>query len=1151
MSNNNYPIRCIKLINFHNFTNETVNLEDNGHLFLLGDNGCGKTTILDAIHYALTAGMEMEWNSAARMSGAKRDGRRVQGIVLRYNLDTGVINKNGAISYVALEFVGRHGKPLTIGVGISATAMDERISFWGVIRECSIDEIPFLIEEEGQLRPSSRQEFRQSLEGGRGFFTSQAGYRQEIGERLFGGAESYRDICRFLSMGKSYREISAGAADYHQLFKRLLPEPGTAIFEQIIDGLRSIDDSQTLLNDLERKLSWLSALGKVKEDVGEQRLGMLRYDWLLYQFSLHQSEQEQISCQKQISNKKEQLGLYQEQLAKRERAEIELDERLANLQSKDSSGLVRQEKSCQSELENKKTVFKKEKQKQKQLLGNLSNLKKENDHIHNSLTKVINKLLPELAAKATLLPFSINDLQAEIDQISRSQDLFYSPEPNIYQSIEQSDHFLHKLVAEQTLLNQQRENCDETLQERVKRLQELEKQNEIYPEVNGYQELLLIAERKMFRPRPLYMGLEWSATLKKQDRNYIEECIGADILSTILFRDTEYSSARDLVTPYPEIRISSNARIASSLPGWMRQVFDIKNSDPDCLRCLASEMESSGLEPQVSLVNGKPMLAFRSHERILHGHPARLIGSESRKKTLEVEIRNTKKQLKTLLTQIKEFNKKLTLIKEQHENLTSFKAFLHDKTNEIRSFSQQGKQSADKVNNCQFLFNNQQQTTVTLQMEQETLHVRLKELREIIAQEGLINLDRKINKLKKEREANRQTSDDLKGTIGGEKTIFSGLQQKLKILEDSITTFKQQSVETEKYLLKFLPDIEDLAHYILKTKKGQQFKSKESITREIETCRVEERTAIEKIKMQLNHPEFAGAFRFSYEEAENELYDFRQQKIADIISQQAIALSEQKEVISERTRELFKKIIMTDLMQYLRSHVGELDQMMRRINRLLRDRSFGGQRYSFKIRPLEQYKRLITIIKKFSPFDPAAEKELEEFFGDHRDAIIATEVGNIPEELDYRNWYRYEMEVATIGEEGKVINRRNKSIGSGGEQAVPNYLLILTIAHFMYRGKNTRVHSLLFDEAFYGIDAGRRDQLLGFATDLGLQLFIASPDQDGVRREVHHSTTLLVKKDVNYDIHLYPFHWQNPTNRQMDLFNQEPSEKPVLFDEEI
>ena len=163
MRENGYLIRSIRMINFHNFTDETIHIEDGGHLFLLGDNGCGKTTILDAVHYVLTAGHSMEWNSAARMSGSNRDGRRVQGIILRYNLDTGVINTKGAISYVALEITGRNGKPLTIGMGMSATAMDEKIRFWGVIRECPLSDVPFLIEEDGRFRPASRREFKEKL----------------------------------------------------------------------------------------------------------------------------------------------------------------------------------------------------------------------------------------------------------------------------------------------------------------------------------------------------------------------------------------------------------------------------------------------------------------------------------------------------------------------------------------------------------------------------------------------------------------------------------------------------------------------------------------------------------------------------------------------------------------------------------------------------------------------------------------------------------------------------------------------------------------------------------------------------------------------------------------------------------------------------
>jgi len=63
---------------------------------------------------------------------------------------------------------------------------------------------------------------------------------------------------------------------------------------------------------------------------------------------------------------------------------------------------------------------------------------------------------------------------------------------------------------------------------------------------------------------------------------------------------------------------------------------------------------------------------------------------------------------------------------------------------------------------------------------------------------------------------------------------------------------------------------------------------------------------------------------------------------------------------------------------------------------------------------------------------------------------------------------------------------------------------------------------------------------------------VASPDQDGVRREVGHSTTLLVKKDVNNDVHLYPYHWQNPANvRQIGLFDVPAEPQPIAFGEEM
>ena len=58
------------------------------------------------------------------------------------------------------------------------------------------------------------------------------------------------------------------------------------------------------------------------------------------------------------------------------------------------------------------------------------------------------------------------------------------------------------------------------------------------------------------------------------------------------------------------------------------------------------------------------------------------------------------------------------------------------------------------------------------------------------------------------------------------------------------------------------------------------------------------------------------------------------------------------------------------------------------------------------------------------------------------------------------------------------------------------------------------------------------------AKELGLQLAVASPDQDGVKPELSNSTNIFVRKDREFQVHLFPYNWK----RSKELFDDAADE---------
>jgi hypothetical protein len=623
---------------------------------------------------------------------------------------------------------------------------------------------------------------------------------------------------------------------------------------------------------------------------------------------------------------------------------------------------------------------------------------------------------------------------------------------------------------------------------------------------------------------PLYAGLEWDPGVTLAHRAAVEELIGDQVLAAFLVAARDLDTAREAVFPgRPGIRISTGEG-GDELPAWIREVFDIPRSDPRALRALAQEMITAR-GPVFAGAGDLRTLLFRSHERRLVSAPGRLIGTEDRQRAFEWEQ-------EALQGHLREAEAAATGARDRVEHLRMAVARVRDFSEFLRRRTQPLLRSRANVCTAARDLEHRRETVglhrdnlerFRANAEQEAEHLALLQAR--IAEKGLAEAQEQLREMRRALDSQREVESRINRDLGAHGNQVRGIEERIANLERLVEEQQTDAAARLRALRNRTADLE--ADRAVRARHPDVTASRD-LGPVLARTRQEEGARRGELNERLRHPILGPAYGFTYEQETNLLLDRRSRRVDELAAVQETAVSEQQQVINDRTRELFRKIILEGLVGFLKEQVFRLEQMVRRINRMLSDRTFGRCRYEFQLRVQDRYRHLVEIVRHYSPFDGRTEDELRQFFEDHRQEIFATEVNEVPDCLDYRNWFRYDMTVSTLDKAGVVMDRSTKGVGSGGEQAVPNYLLILTVAHFLYAGNAVNLHSLVFDEAFYGIDSGRRDQLLGFATDLGLQLFVASPDQDGVRQEVAFSTSLLVVKDEHHDVHLYPYHWENP-----------------------
>ena len=1150
-----YRITAVRVVEFHNLGTTTIEIPEGGHLFLLGDNGSGKTTILDAIHLVLTAGREMEFNSAARVAGAKDSGgRTIQGIVLRYNAVTGRPMRETGITYAAVELKSDAGRVVSLAIGLSADGMDVAYERWGGIASVPVAELPLAVEEGGRLRAATQSEFKRSvamLVGGK-YYGHINDYADAVGARLFGGEAKYADVCKLLRTAKAYREIAARAANYDDLFRRLLEDPSRDTFEPLLKGLRELEESKGRLEQIDERATYLNELRRESE-----RLATLRLKTDLVAWS--EAEAKRISAVREgeALAESEQAGQRELSALEGEWAALKDDaararERLSDLRAKDKTGLVGQEKAAGqrlSEAERKSADAERVLAEDCRAAGAVEKAAKgASEHRVAVLRKHADAL--SAAGKSANVPAGeVVDALYGAD----AQDLtglFAEARARVTAEINARTDAAFQARSEL-------ESAHRETEARRSELDAIRARGENLPDVPGFDEARAEIRAKMLNARPMYELLEPASGCDARHLALLERLAGDEFLATWVVRPDEADQVRRIAW-----REGSNSAVAvrggsddvsvNDLAPWLGTLVSFEESDVEAVALLARHLAAKGGPADGDFLSLKTWL-FRGREGLLPDAKPRLIGAKARaaeqarlEKAAEARLAEAERTEKAAAKESAACDQARSSMQTFVERLEAARddaareaASVASAGAELRRVGERASLSAARAEECR-------RAASACREELEDVRVRMRA-------EGIDgSLEKRIASAEKTVQTKERAADAARERIGGVRGRLEGLANARAAREAEAAESAARAAASLARFAALVPEGKDAAQFASEefpqiAERGADFAAlREGLAKDsgAAEAKIEQRIRDQK----------GESYAFSFDRAANRIVDRRGVSLAEVLADETRRLDELKGVLDKKSREVFEQIFMGEVMRRLYLDLMRITDLTGRIQRQLAGRKFGSNRYAFSLSPIPEYEGFVRLVRKGYALDSGGDKdELRDYLEQHRDEILNADIDTVPDIFDYRKWFRFELKVVTENEEGRVIDRKVKSMGSGGEQAVPNYLLILTVAEFLFHGGDgvepPKTALLLFDEAFYGIDAARRDQLLAFADALGLQLFVSSPGQDGVKREIKHSVSLIVVKDENLDVHRTPVVWCNVAS-QGDLLSAAAPEVGMTVKEE-
>ena len=1084
-------LTAIKLINWHYFINETIQV--NGSALFTGDNGSGKSTILDAMQYILVADMRnIKFNVSAH-DETKRDLLGYLRCKTGNDSETGQkYRRTGDItSYIVLEFHDTvKDKSFLIGAVIDSYSdgVNWKSNFFK-IEDCSIDDSIFFEKS----RPRNIKEFKNYVMNFKSqVYATADSYKADLlvklgslGERffsLFVKAISFKPITDIRSFVYSYvldeksinievmKENFKRYKDYSELVKITREKIG--LLEEIRTRYKDIllEKERALTQDyLIRKGTLDDVVKNLDKTVGELTSDDARLLALLDRINSLNEREEELSIQ---------YNSYRDSLAanttfqvierlEREISSLEKEHQNLNIEKVKLAGIIKEEigqlerfRQVVVGMEELSPEIVKKAEKLEACLRNILAGKDDGSNIAEKLEPVKQEFL-DISEKLGMVLWELKNKAAELEKEQQSliselrdlRDKKFKYDPKVVE--------LRALIKDKL-----REKTGKDIEPAVL-CELLEVKNEKWQDgVEGF----LNTQRFDLIVDPQHFDYSLSVYEKYKRERRIS---GVGLVNTAkvlehLQRETENSLAEEV--------ISSNRYAKAYVNQLMGNVIKCENEQQ-----LKNFNRSITPTCMTYMNNTARQINFKVYEIPYIGERAFSKQIEKKEQRL-VEVTAEKENL---AQRIQKLGQVLTTIKSKEEPYFIIK----DKIYVIAKFEEVGKSIQDKQN----------------------------ELKAIDTSD-IDDMKRKIEEIEKERKKNKEE-------LGQANQLSGELKSEIRRKEEQLESFKIIREEAEQELSVFCAKNPQI---IEKASERYEKEIRNRTSLEIVTAFTIARKGIDTTiskkqgELLLKKNEYNSKYHF-WARAELEDIDDYEDDYRKLIESELPEYEEKINIAEKEAEEEFKEHFIYKLKENITTAKNEFEML----NDALKDIEFGSDKYRFIVGPELIHKKFYDMImdeelfQGRSLFDTSFKEKHKEAMDELFEKIIEQPEfmmqKSIAEYTDYRTFLDYDIKITHANKETSTFSKvcREKS---GGETQTPYYVAIVASFCQLYRVKTNKdsIRLMMFDEAFNRMDSDRIENSLKFMNSLGMQIIIAAPSDKCEFITPYVPTTMLAIRDGHY-----------------------------------